>query len=356
LGVFEDANLLNGDQAGFREMITDLQSRGLDSVMFANNFSERDRALFEVSDELGFNVYPSPNGDLAVTWWPSKVPANLDYALESARPIVERWSVHPSVKGYITRDEPSLSESRKVGVINNAFRRLDGSRPVMPILIGVNRVGPIFQESNPSVMLIDVYPAGAKNPPCDLTMTGFGYHTYDFVSYIRAMTENKPPSTPLWVILQTHSFLDQLREPTVSEVREQHWLAIGEGAKGIFWFVYSSQQGWKGLADNPPLYTEVTSLVKRTLPIREVLLGLQKVEDVFSVTEGHYVSTLRSSDERVYAVAVNKDCLNPRVLRIDSLHFEGQLRDLETSVVYKLGAPISFLPGDGKIFELAPEG
>jgi len=359
LGMFEDANLLGGNPDRFRSMIADLQARGLDTVMFSNNDSERDAPLLNVSDELNFSVLMIPSADLHREWWPSEIPANLDTAIAVANPIVNRWKSHPSLKGYLTHDEPGIQELEKVRLITEAFQILDPSRPAMPILIGVGRVGPIFNASRANVLLIDVYPVGARNKLCDLTMTGFGYPTLDFVDYVRAVSAGKPASVPLWIILQTHSFLDQLREPIATEVREQHWLAIGEGAKGIFWFIYGSQQGWIGLRDNPALYTEVTSLTQRTLPLRDTLLGLQKTWDLFTISGtgsyNPYISTLKSMDNKHFVVAVNRDCQNAQDLTLHSPSLQGQLKDLETAMIYDLGSSITFLPGDGKIFELVPK-
>jgi len=356
LGMFEDANLTGGNTDVFRSMVADLTSRGLDTVMFSNNDSERDAPLLNVSDELNFNVLMIPAADLHREWWPSDVPANLETALAVAEPIVNRWKPHPSLKAYLTKDEPVFEDLEKVSLINEAFQTLDPSRPAMPILIGASRVGPIFNASHASIMLIDVYPVGARNELCDLTMTGFGYPDLDFVDYIRTVIKDKPASVPFWIILQTHNFLDQLREPIAAEVREQHWLAIGEGAKAIFWFIYSSQQGWRGLRDNPELYAEVTSLTQRTIPLRDTLLGLQKTEDSFTISRTgnytSYISTLISADNRYFIVAVNRDCQNSQDLAIHASSLGGQLRDVETAAIYNLDTPISFLPGDGKIFEL----
>lgn len=358
MGVLEDGNIVDGNVDAFRTMLLDLQSRGLDAVLFTNNSSARDIPLLNVSDELNFAVFMIPAWDLDRHWWPEEVPANLETALTVAKPIVNSWKSHPSLKGYMTKDEPSLEEMEKVRLITEAFRTLDPTRPVMPILIGVNRTPPIFAAVQPDVLLIDVYPAGAQNELCDLKMSGFGYPNLDFVDYIRAVSKNKLDSVPMWVILQTHGFLDQLREPTATEVREQQWLAIGEGATGIFWFIYSSQQGWKGLRDNPELYAEVTTLTQRMIPLRDTLLGLQKTDDVFNVSAtgnyDPYVSTLQSADNKYFAVAVNRDCQKAQDLTIHSSSFEGQIRDLETGTIYDLDSPISFQPGDGKIFAFIP--
>lgn len=359
IGIFEDAGITSGDVGNFKALLDDAEAHALDAVMFTNNFSDRDERLLDVSDERGFEVYMLPGGDLNVTWWPDDIPATSDAARDAAQPIVRRFSPHSSFGGYIVKDEPALHERDKVALLTRAFHDLDPERPAMPILIGVDRAGPIFAAAQPDVMLIDVYPVGYENPLCDFTMTGFGYPTLDFVGYVRQVTQNKPATTPLWIILQTHRFMDQLRQPLPVEVRAQNWLAIGEGATGIFWFIYSSQQGWTGLADNPALFSEVEALARRVRPLRHWLIGLQKGEDRFAVAgpRNPYVSTLRSADGRkLYAVAVNRDCEQSQSLSISSSRLSGRLRDLESPCrTYALDLPIRFPPGDGKIFELVSE-
>src|SRR5690606_15630958 len=109
----------------------------------------------------------------------------------------------------------------------------------------------------------------------------------------------------LWVVLQTHSTRSSpqdpdptvLREPTVEEVRLQHWLAIGEGAKGIYWFIYSTLPGqnWRGLQDNPTLFNEVTALTGWVNVVRPILKNTEKVADRFHSPQSPdqvYVSTL----------------------------------------------------------------
>ena len=53
-------------------------------------------------------------------------------------------------------------------------------------------------------------------------------------------------------------------------------------------------------------------------------------------------------------VVVNRDCLQAQALTIQSSRLVGRLKDLETAAIYQLGEPISFPPGDGKLFELIP--
>jgi len=340
LGVFEDGNMIGGNTARFETMLNDLRAHGLDTVLFVNNTVERDEPLLGVADRLGFNVFMMPNGDLNETWWPDEVSATIATARIIAKPIVAAWGKHPSLKGYLVSDEPFLDATQKVALMTRALREADPKRPVLMNLIGLGRVGPIFAAAKPDVMQIDVYPAAKDNPPCDFTMNGFAYPQHDFVSYIRTATQTRPASAPLWIILQTHSFdadSHSLRTPLPSEVRMQQWLALGEGATGIYWFVYSTQQSWIGLVDNKPLYNEVAALARRVSPLRGLLLGLHRVDNRFTIAGNGtpYLSTLTDpSGTKSYAVVVNKDCQKAQNLTIRSTMVGGRLRDLESGRIY----------------------
>ncbi|MCL5958350.1 MAG: hypothetical protein M1358_03360, partial [Chloroflexi bacterium] len=53
-----------------------------------------------------------------------------------------------------------------------------------------------------------------------------------------------------------------------------------------------------------------------------------------------------------FAVVVNRSN-NPSSISVSS-SLGGRLKDLETSTIYGLNAPINFAAGDGKVFELVP--
>lgn len=363
LGVFEDANILGGDTSAFKAMGKDLLSRGFDSVFFANNALDRDSPFFDVADQLDLGIFYAPTWEFDRDWWPSQVPATTGRARVAISPVVNRLRSHRSLKGYSVVDEPTLSQERKLSLVTQAFRDLDPSRPAMPTLVGIDRVGAIVESISPDVLLIDVYPVGRDNATGDFRMTGFGYPDLDFVSYVRLVTRNKPKDVPLWMVLQAHDYRDGgkfgLRKPKPAEVRAENWLAIGEGATGIFWFIYSSQPSWTGLKDNQPLFGEVSSLARRLSALRGTLLNARRGDATFTTSANgmSYVSTLTSLDgSRLYAVVVNRDCERGQKLLIDAPGFQGQLKDLETSNVYPLGTAVQFAPGDGKVFELIGAG
>ena len=356
IGVFDDANVTN-TPARFENLIGDLQSRDMDTLLFTNNFVATQAPLLDISDRLGFNIIFAPMGDLDRRWWPSSVSTDIETARSVVGPIVDRLAGHPSLRGYSIVDEPPASLQEKVTLAVKAFRERDPSRPAMPVLAGLDRGNSIFDAARPDVMLIDVYPVGKSNGPCDLSMTGFGYPDLDFVEYVRAITRTKPSGVPLWFVLQTHGVAwANLREPTPPEIRLQNWLAIGEGGKGIFWFTYSSQQGWRGLQDNAPLYGEVTTLARRIRPLRETLLRLRKAPNTFVAAGGSsYVSTLVSpEDARLYVVVANRDCAGEREISILGPDRKGSLVDLESGQTFSLSSPIKLAAGDGRIFEFRP--
>jgi hypothetical protein len=360
LGVFEDANLLGGKIGKFKALIADCQAHGLDSVWLTNGSAERDAAMLAAGDEARFNVYFLPSYELGREFLKSKPPVSAETARAVVRPIAERLKNHASLKGYVLADEPGLNLKDHMVRLAEAFHEADPARPVFPVLIGTDRVGPIFEAARPDVLAIDVYPCGAENKPGDFTLTGFGYKDIDFVQYVRTVAKGKPREVPLWFILQTHKFLEPgqpfaLREPTVAEVRLQAWLAVGEGARGIFWFVYGSQQGWKGLPDNPPLYAEVAAQAARLRNLREILMRLYRADAAFAVEGGKapYVSTFTNATGRKkYAVVANTDCEAAQKIAVKpSAGAAGQLRDMETGKTIPLGEAMELAPGDGKVLE-----
>jgi hypothetical protein len=353
-GMFEDFNF-SPDPTRVKAIVQDLRRRGFDSIMWTNGSVDRQNAALDVSDRLGIDMMLGPATELNMRWWwDTSAPETIEEARDRLYPLIDQLRTHSSLRGYSIVDEPSRSLSRKVVLAVQAFRERDPYRPSFPVLIGLDRVGPIFDAAGPGALVIDVYPVAVANPPCDFSMTGFGYQGLDFISYVREATKKKPPEVPLWMILQTHGLPGAgLREPSVEEVRKQFWLAVGEGAQGVFWFIYSSQQGWTGLEDNPGLYAEVTTLARRVDVLRTWLAGTWKVPDRFVATNGAYASTLTGRDgSRTYVVVANPDC-GPRDTSIRSQTGDvGALRDVESGRVYGPGETVTLQGGDGRLFRL----
>jgi hypothetical protein len=355
IGVFEDGNMVWGRTTDFTAMIDNLQSKGLNSVMFINNTAGRDAAMLSVADQKNFNVYISGNGN--TNSFLNDATPTIEEARAVVYPVVDAYKTHPSVKGYNVGDEPTLEHQQQTNLLVQAYKERDPNKLISPVFIGFNRGDTIYSSSNPTAFFMDAYPFNANSTSCDFSMKGFGMPTYSMPQYISHLTRNKPADQPLYIILQAHSFGTpdgyNLRVPSIPELRGQHWIALGEGADGIFWFIYSSQQGWTGLKDAPALMNEISSLALRTNVIKDTLLNANKnATNLFTVSNNAYVSTLTSKDgSKKYAVVANiGNCTGSQNLTITSSQ-TGQLKDLETNQVYNIGDSIAFQPGDGKIFE-----
>ncbi|GBG06492.1 hypothetical protein PAT3040_01019 [Paenibacillus agaridevorans] len=366
LGVFEDANLYQGSKKNFRNLIADLHGQGFDSIMMANGDVNRDHAMLEATDRYGLGVYLHAAYNLGD--YVHYGNADIAEARTVAAGIVDRVADRPSVKGINLSDEPTIDLVQNHDLLSQAFREQDSGLIITTPLIGFDRVGPMFASTTQDVMLIDIYSLAKANRIGNFNMNNYGYPAWNFLSYLREVTKNKPEETPLWIILQAfgtggeRSSRFDIRSPIAEEVRVQNWLAIGEGAKGIFWFLYTSIPGSSliGMDADPEVREEVVDLVERVKPLRPLLLDAKKDKERFTVqaTGGAvpYISTLVSENgEHTYAVAVNMDAEASQQLTIDSTYFTGQLRNLETDQLYPLGSAITFAAGDGQIYEVVPE-
>ena len=358
IGVFEDGNMVWGEIPTFTDMVNDLQSKGMNAVIFGNNNASRDEPILNVSDQKNFNVYFGAHSETD-SYFSDPTPT-LQEARNIIYPVVDLIKNHTSVKGYNVADEPSLGDLDRVKFLTQAYMERDTSKPAGPVLIAVGTGNVIYDAVLPTMFIMDAYPFSVQSAACDFTMKGFGYTNKNLSQYIREMTATKASNVPLYIILQTHKVgdsswgINQLRVPSVPEVRGQHWISIGEGAHGIFWFIYFTQQDWTGLKDNPTLMNEISSLAQRTNPLTQTLLNAKRNStDLFTANNGAYISTLTSNDgTKKYAVVANiGNCSSSQNITINSTQ-QGSLKNLETGQILPLGSQISFLPGDGKVFEL----
>lgn len=355
-GIEADQGFFSGSST-FRSLIQTWKSRGLDSVLAMNNVPD-----LSVSDAEGFNVIAAPLYDLYRQWFYYEQYNNgaplcggnvsIDCARQIIGPIVDGIKSHPSVGGYYTLDDAHPSLNQRIQLATQVFKEHDTVKPNSPGLIQQGTGEGVFAAAQPNVFTTYDYPAKNGYAPCDFYADSV---SQDWVQRTRETIQQKPLSTPLWEILQTHgSSTGYLRTPTVEEVRLQNWLALGEDAKGIYWFSWFTEAFWTGLADNPTLLNEVTNLAGRVNKLRPYLSTIRKVSDKFQVSGSGkaYASTLQDlSTGAFYVIAANQEC-SAQNLSLSSLYYNAQLRDLESGAVYNLGAPIPFDGGDGHLYQV----
>jgi hypothetical protein len=344
-GVFEDAGMV-GSPSAMEAMITDLRSHGIGSVMFTNGFLRHQLPLADVSDARNFPVFASwMMGDLQERWWNLAATPNIATARQVIGPMVDELKVHPSIRGYNLVDDATPDKNELMRLAVQVFRERDPARPASPMMVENDLGQLVFDYVRPDAFLTYNYPADETTTPCSWART--------FVDEIRYTTRTKAASVPLWLVLQTHRTTfgpvgTKLRYPSAEEVRLQNWIALGEGAQGIWWFIYSSQQGWLGLRDQPALYTEVGDLARRTTALPRFTKQVDQVS-----AGADYASTLTDSTGARYVVIANTSCA-ARDVTLTTSSLSGRLLDVESGQTFAFDEPIPIRGGDGRVFRHLP--
>jgi hypothetical protein len=366
LGVYED--VAPWWYSNFSTAINDIRAHNLDSCMMGNGKVGRDEGVLNSAESADFDIYMGIVGTVGESgstpdFYDDSTPT-LSEARVQRDEVLNNWGGYSCVQSWYTADEPDNSLLTHVGFITEAFREQDTLRPATPVLIGKDRTRNHYNQSQLDVLCPDLYPAGYYNPIGDFTMRHWGYSDMDMVSYYRYITQDKHGGVPSWLVLQTHNFQTQLRQPEPEEVRCMQWLGIAEGVKGFFWFIYSPiNSQWTGLKDQPANFGEIATQASRLKAngneIINILKNSQRTVNLCSVSgptspsyiQPHITTLMKKDGSDYYTVAVNQDCQDYQTLTIDSYHFN-QIKDVETDTIYSLPVSLSFAPGNGRIFEL----
>jgi hypothetical protein len=326
-----------------------------------------------------FGRYDAANHRLDSGWFGNEAIAHDAATADPiAQTIVALYAAHPSVLAYSLADDITVANhGQRLATMAEAFQRADiWGRPATGVITDKNVV-PLFTAGTFRLLLTYAYPCGRYANNTDTLEGDFHRSTFsgDWVDVIRDRVSTLPAGARHWWILQTHQVIDappsstQLRYPTAREMRTQFWIAIGEGATGLFWFVWTDLAGQADGLGNPQSAARMAAaaeLAGRLTPdIRERLLRCTKVADAFVASGGGssgypvnyanaYVSTLYdATDDRSYCVVCNHSTSTANVT-ITAPTLSGRLVNLETGVRSKLGVAVSLPALDGTIYELDP--
>jgi len=190
---------------------------------------------------------------------------------------------------------------------------------------------------------------------------------------------------PHWVTLQVFESGDgrqvRWRQPTVSELRLQTFLAVAGGAKGVQYFRYGLLVDSYGNAlpslngEHTPLWDEIRRLGALLTPMGPLFVDADVSEPVTSITlsrptkapgDGIETRRLRSKTRDVdYVIAWNDDTLLRHSaiinLALDFVHGRkvydvGSLRAVETEAYAgAIACPVDLEPGDAAVLSVAAE-
>ncbi len=251
---------------------------------------------------------------------------------------INRLKASSAVLGYYLYDEP-LPGWIDFNVLQNARNILtqmtsDAPHPILSCWNDEQHMDTLNGYLNLDVLMMDTYPFEDGDAYGDISdympsyfYDGPGSDPMPYSDYINLVRQNHCDATnkPLWVVLQAFGDLETpdnggyWRQVYPKEIRLEVYLAIMNGAKGIWYFLYESEYPYLlGLLDvsGQPTQrlTEVTAVNYELQALSNTLLKLKVYDNqtAISTSEGkavlHYDNA--SNQHYKYVIAVNTDVNN----------------------------------------------
>jgi hypothetical protein len=347
MGVHENVGDYWTDHTRFRAFIDDLRASGFDSISFGNGRLKDTLSLAAILDEKQMPYVSSFfQAELIERWYPTSVSATIENARQIVGPLIDALAPYKSQIGYNLRDDADQALNDKFRLAIEVIRERD-SRPASPMIQRGRQGDDVYKATRGDAFLFYSYPC--RRGKAEMSWVDF------WVGEIRTTIQSKPAHVPVWQVIQAHQTMpvtdmNALRYPTLPEMRAQVWIALGEGAKGLFWFMWGNlghEHEWTGLRDNTTLRPEAQALARRVTAVESVLGSAVKVADAYTAP-GAYTSTLAVGSS-TYVIAVNRSASQASIAVSGS---GTSLRNVETGAVTPMGSSITFRGGDGQLFEV----
>lgn len=215
-----------------------------------------------------------------------RVRENLPVSLQK----VERFATHPALLNWKIIDEPDLRPEvmDEVPGAYNALRAADPDRPILLTIASPQHYA--YWANFCDILQVDPYPL--PNQPLTLVS--------DCVARARKVLA---PWQNLTAVLQAGWIREPLNQPSFSQARVMVYLALVNGAKGIFWYSFRDP-GWR--LDETPLWGRFTDINRETaLLARPIMLGAEP-EGIAVEADGEGLQWMaRELEGKTYVLLVN---------------------------------------------------
>jgi hypothetical protein len=161
--------------------------------------------------------------------------AGSDFRISSDA-YVSDIGAHPANAGYYTVDECFTPLIPGAFAQYDRLRRLDPDS--MTFLTNFAQPNLVLWRDSADILSTDPYPLYHIEP-------SGGYHHGQVGEFTVVAREAVKDARPIMTVLQFFKFTDRGRFPTLPEMRNHAWMAIVEGARGLFWW----NLGVNGLRD-----------------------------------------------------------------------------------------------------------
>lgn len=345
---------LEGATKYYEASFADLAAHGIDTVAIANGVQPELWGMM-LNEAQKYNIKVilevSPLADMVAS------PKDLDErdVYKAAKEITDKLRGYPALLRYQIRDEPQTWQIPNWLIVKRVLEDLDPSHPAFSCFNDVSVMDKMYAQTTINDITRDYYPLCFDQPDSKTLR-----------EYAAAMDNsvNHSKGRPFWMVLQTFGSDDKvkypLRYPTGEEVRLMTYLALTRGAKGIFFFIYQSEQGWKGLSDMQhrptPIFAEVQKLSAELKKLSPTMLSLSPTKSFAKGDDETEVRTFKDNSGSRYVILANYDTKSARTvaLTIDRSTPVSSLTNVLTGErisVFNGSASVELKPGDGVVFK-----
>ena len=225
---------------------------------------------------------------------------------------------HPALLRVQLLDEPPGDAFERYGHVAAAVRRFNPRTEPFCCLTGDSNGDAFVAASKSDVVAFDMYPLapGAKE--------GDAKPLKDFATYAdRFAGWAAKHDARSWAVIQCHAITGGLRFPTPAEVRCMTYSSLATGNKGVFWFLYQSEQVGQAMMDglvdrqfkSRPLWNEVGKLAKELAPLTDTLAKL-KPAPIKLESNADLARTFTDGFGNTYVIAVNFDTVHAKQIAL----------------------------------------
>lgn len=218
--------------------------------------------------QFGMAYLPTVNNFYTGPGWPTGIAD--EFGATTSDQLISDYAAalapDSGVVGYYVQDEPKLTAQPETFHQYSLIKANDPSGFDLAVINRPNDL--LFWRDSVDVLGVDPYPIEFANPALnDLAEVG---------DWTREAYQATLGTRPIWTVIQFFQGTVQSAWPTEQQLHDMSWMAIVEGATGLFYWSY----GVRGLSyvtdpvEHAALYQELIDVTKEIKSLEPVLLSL----------------------------------------------------------------------------------
>ena len=214
----------------------------------------------------------------------------LEAIKEQLRANMSAWKNHPSLIAWYLHDEPAYAQI-PVQDMQDIYRFMKTQDTRFPIFFPSSSPTDVQYRYTADVIAPDPYPVEQKMPL---------HSVAHYMDMIKAGQTGNPPMPQVWAVIQIGQWVENIREPSVEEIRLLAMLALTRDAKGLMFYSHNSFP-----ERNPKHWQDITTAVKSLHTLFPYLLENSIVTKDYKCSDPRIDSILRKGKGKYTLIAVN---------------------------------------------------